>query len=154
MLSALTIQNVQRSINLAEKLNAVNLRKPQVHGTTDFTREDVHDAFNGDASDEELALLGYLSQRSNDELNEMTALSWLGRGIDGNSAEDWVYYLKEASTGDDSNRIEYLLWNLYLADELRTGLDILSSVKSNASRLSSTLFKRDGRPEASLSIRK
>jgi hypothetical protein len=65
-------------------------------------------------------LRSFLAAQSDDELTELLALTWIGRGDYG--AEDWDDVLSEIRDVRETHTIEYLLGTPLLADYLEEGL--------------------------------
>jgi hypothetical protein len=68
-------------------------------------------------------LLGALHDLNTDQLNELLALVWMGRGDFG--AEEWPEALKQAAAQDPTRTPRYLLETPLLGDLIETGLDEL-----------------------------
>jgi hypothetical protein len=65
-------------------------------------------------------LRSFLASQSDDELTELLALTWIGRGDYG--ADDWDDVLSEIRDVRETHTIDYLLGTPLLADYLEEGL--------------------------------
>lgn len=75
---------------------------------------------------EHIALVERLKRLSHDELKELVALMWLGRGDAGERAEDWESLLEDASRELEHSPVAYVVEKMYLARYLRDGLEKLA----------------------------
>ena len=74
---------------------------------------------------EEYALRAGLRDLHSDELAELFALMWLGRG-DGDPS-DWAGLMNDAKEAINEGAVDYLAGKVHLADDLRKGLQKISS---------------------------
>jgi Protein of unknown function (DUF3775) len=65
-------------------------------------------------------LRSFLAAQSDDELRELVALTWIGRGD--YDADDWDDVLSEVEDAREGHTIDYLLGTPLLADYLEEGL--------------------------------
>jgi hypothetical protein len=65
-------------------------------------------------------LRGFLAAQSDDELSELLALSWIGRGDFG--ADQWLDLMKEVRDVREKHTVDYLIGTPLLADYLGKGL--------------------------------
>lgn len=121
MLKVLTESTVEEVIMLAEALAEIsNKTSSNVVG---YSEDDLDELFSYFRSDERTTLVKKLSEMSNPELSELTAVMWVGRG-DSGSAEDWTDIVKNASVTEESKEghVQYIVAKIHLADYLRKGL--------------------------------
>ncbi len=72
-----------------------------------------------------IALTDRLERLSSDELKELVALMWLGRGGAGEKAEDWKLLVEDAVRELRNAPVQYVTDKMYLARYLRDGLEKL-----------------------------
>jgi hypothetical protein len=73
------------------------------------------------ADDPTLAeLQGFLEAQSDDDLRELLALTWVGRGDF--AAEDWPEVLRQVRDVRDKHTVDYLIGTPLLSDYLEEGL--------------------------------
>jgi hypothetical protein len=80
--------------------------------------ERILEDYADDATLDELR--GFLAAQSDDELRELLALSWIGRGDF--SADEWLDVMKEVRDVREKHTVDYLIGTPLLADYLEEGL--------------------------------
>lgn len=121
MLQALDAATVDTAIELAAAAHPVTQidQEPQLHSIAEILESD------DDKSQEMQSLKAFLRDLTHEQMAELVALTWLGRGDAGEQPADFPVLVSAARSGGEST--EYLACKIPLAEYLRKGLSRLTS---------------------------
>jgi len=122
---------VYRVIDLAEKRNNADRAWDEKFGMPEdglpgLSKEKRAEWLEGAGDhDERWALFGYLTSMNKDELAELMAIMWIGRGDEDGSKESWNYCVQHAHSLMDGGEAKYIMEKSPLPEYLKNGLSAL-----------------------------
>lgn len=127
--ATLKVETVLEIIGLAERLQiaraSINQKQSNLPDEGFAASEIIAAMDDYDRNPDRKALYQRVEKLAKDELMELTALMWLGRGDSGERAVDWKELVCEAYAKSDEGDLVYVCSKTPLSEYLRDGLEKL-----------------------------